>query len=296
MGKLIFIGLGLGDERGITLKGLEVARTCDSVFMETYTSTLSSGSIERLEKLLGKDINMLDRQGVEGGEIILEKAETGTTCLLVPGDPMSATTHLDMRLRAHEANIETQVIDGVSALIAVPAALGLQIYKFGKTLTIPIPQPNFNPTSFYEKALDNFRLSQQEKDVSRQLKEAEGEPGAPTKPARPTKPPRSYAGDYRWRELVETAVASRQRYEFERARRTDKHPEVIRLKKVAETAEALVRKREAELDEEWRKKQANLPEAEQMASIDPQRATLLKELATLRWECTEPGQRRSGRD
>ena len=157
MGKLIFIGLGLGDERGITLKGLEVARTCDTVFMETYTSTLSGGSIERLGKLLGKKITVLDRQGVEGGEIILEKAEAGTTCLLVPGDPMSATTHLDMRLRAHEANIETWVIDGVSALIAVPAALGLQIYKFGKTLTIPIPQPDFKPTSFYEKALDNFR-------------------------------------------------------------------------------------------------------------------------------------------
>ncbi len=157
MGKLIFIGLGLGDERGITLKGLEVAMACDHVFMESYTSTLSSGSRERLEDLLDKKIIMLDRESVEGGDAILEQDGKEKVCLLVPGDPMSATTHQDLRLRAQERGIETAIIDGVSAFTAVPAALGLQIYKFGRTITIPLPEENFRPTSFYEKALENFR-------------------------------------------------------------------------------------------------------------------------------------------
>jgi len=147
----------LADEKGITLRGLEAARECGTVFMESYTSTLSEGSVERLQDLIGKDIILLDREGVEGGDAVLEKAKVGVVCLLVPGDPMSATTHQDLRLRAQELGLATEIIGGVSALTAIPAALGLQIYKFGKTITVPIPQPNFNPTSFYEKALENFK-------------------------------------------------------------------------------------------------------------------------------------------
>ncbi|KYK28973.1 MAG: hypothetical protein AYK23_01810 [Candidatus Proteinoplasmatales archaeon SG8-5] len=156
MGKLIFIGLGLADEKGITVRGLDAAKDCDALFMETYTSTLSAGSLERLERMIGKDIALADREKVEGGVDILDKSKTSTVVLLVPGDPMSATTHVDLRLRAHELGVDTEVIPGVSSLTAVPALLGLQIYKFGQTVTIPIPEPNFRPTSFYEKALENF--------------------------------------------------------------------------------------------------------------------------------------------
>jgi diphthine synthase len=148
----------LADEKGITLRGLEAARECGTVFMESYTSTLSTGSVERLNDLIGIEIALLDREGVEGGDIILEKTKITDVCLLVAGDPMSATTHQDLRLRAQELGIETEIIGGVSALTAIPAALGLQIYKFGRTITVPIPQPNFNPTSFYEKALENFKM------------------------------------------------------------------------------------------------------------------------------------------
>jgi diphthine synthase len=156
MGKLIFIGLGLADEKGLTVKGLEAAKASEIVFMETYTSTLSEGSVNRLEKLIGKDISLVSRETVEGGDRILGNSQNQTVSLLVPGDPMSATTHVDLRLRAEEMGTETLVIPGVSSLTAVPALLGLQIYKFGQTVTIPIPEPNFRPTSFYEKALENL--------------------------------------------------------------------------------------------------------------------------------------------
>lgn len=40
---LYIIGLGLGDEKDITLKGLEAVKKCSQVYMEAYTSLLSFG-------------------------------------------------------------------------------------------------------------------------------------------------------------------------------------------------------------------------------------------------------------
>ncbi|KAJ1401366.1 Tetrapyrrole methylase, partial [Sesbania bispinosa] len=40
---LYIIGLGLGDEQDITLKGLEAVKKCSKVYMEAYTSLLSFG-------------------------------------------------------------------------------------------------------------------------------------------------------------------------------------------------------------------------------------------------------------
>lgn len=40
-GKLFLIGLGLGDEKDITLKGLEAIKECDYLYLEAYTSILA---------------------------------------------------------------------------------------------------------------------------------------------------------------------------------------------------------------------------------------------------------------
>lgn len=37
---LFFIGLGLGDEKDITLKGFEIIKSCDYLFLDHYTSLL----------------------------------------------------------------------------------------------------------------------------------------------------------------------------------------------------------------------------------------------------------------
>lgn len=50
---LYIIGLGLGDEKDITLRGLEAVRRCDKVYIEAYTSLLSFGiSSDGLSKLV----------------------------------------------------------------------------------------------------------------------------------------------------------------------------------------------------------------------------------------------------
>lgn len=40
---LYLVGLGLGDASDITVKGLEIVRRADRVFLEAYTSLLSVG-------------------------------------------------------------------------------------------------------------------------------------------------------------------------------------------------------------------------------------------------------------
>ena len=53
-GKLAFIGLGLYDEKDISLKGLEEIKNCDQVYAEFYTARLAGTTINKIEKTLFK--------------------------------------------------------------------------------------------------------------------------------------------------------------------------------------------------------------------------------------------------
>lgn len=155
-GRLALIGLGLYDDQGITVRGLAELGRAQTVFAESYTSTLAPGSIERLALKSGKEISLLGRGEVEDASIILSEASKKQVALIVPGDPMTATTHTDLRLRAAHLGIETVVVNGVSALTAVPGLLGLQHYKFGRTTTIPFPSEGYSPTSPYDVVRENL--------------------------------------------------------------------------------------------------------------------------------------------
>lgn len=39
------IGLGLGDPKDVTVKGLEVIKACERVYLESYTSILTCGQV-----------------------------------------------------------------------------------------------------------------------------------------------------------------------------------------------------------------------------------------------------------
>lgn len=118
---LYIIGLGLGDERDITLKGLDAVKKCEKVYIEAYTSLLSFGlSTDGLstlvlriffldkfaifefsgfsfvlrifkkcqEKLYGKPIILADREMVEEKvDNILSEARGSDVAFLVVGDP-----------------------------------------------------------------------------------------------------------------------------------------------------------------------------------------------------------------
>jgi len=158
VGQLKFIGLGLHSELGISLRGLDEAKGADLVLAEFYTSLMPELSLERLERLLGKPVKVLSRPDVEekAEQTVLSEAKTRTVAFLVPGDPMAATTHLDLRLRAEKAGIKTRIIHGASVTSAVSSVIGLQNYKFGRTVSIPIVEVGTLPESPYDFIKENL--------------------------------------------------------------------------------------------------------------------------------------------
>ncbi|RDI71059.1 diphthine synthase [Halopelagius longus] len=137
---LTFIGLGLYDERSITVEGRDALREADRAYAEFYTSKLLGATVDELESHHGVDIEVLGREGVEQRpEEMLDAAETEDVAFLTAGDTMISTTHVDLRLRAVERGIETRVVHGVTAQSAASGLSGLQNYRFGKAVTLPFP-------------------------------------------------------------------------------------------------------------------------------------------------------------
>ncbi|MBN2051918.1 diphthine synthase [Candidatus Woesearchaeota archaeon] len=133
---LYMIGIGLWDEKDISVKGLEAVKQCDKVFLENYTSRLGVGA-DKLEKLYGKKIMLANRELVEKkSDEILNSAKNSNVAFLVIGDVFGATTHTDMYLRAKEKNIDVVVINNASVMNAI-GIVGLELYKYGKTTSIP---------------------------------------------------------------------------------------------------------------------------------------------------------------
>lgn len=148
---LYFISLGLSDEKDISLKGLEVARECELLFAEFYTTKLQTEK-EKIEKLIGKKIEILSRKDLEENfQNILNLAKSKKVGILVGGDAFVATTHLALKLEAMKQGIKTKVVHG-SSIISAVAETGLHIYKFGPCVTIPFPEKTKGklPESVYE--------------------------------------------------------------------------------------------------------------------------------------------------
>ncbi len=157
MGELVFVGLGLFDEKDISLRGVEEIRRADVVFAEFYTSIMPGLSVQKLEGIAGKEIKIVSRRTLEeeDGKQILQEAEKRKAAFLVPGDPLIATTHVDLRIRAEKQGIKTRVIHGASIVSAVVGLSGLQNYKYGRSVTIPFPEGGFFSETPYKVILEN---------------------------------------------------------------------------------------------------------------------------------------------
>lgn len=149
---LYLIGLGLHDERDITVKGLEAIKACKKVYLETYTSKLNTAQ-QNMEKLYGKKITAIPRSFVEeDAQKLLAEAKKEDIALLIIGAPLAATTHIDVFLEAKKQNIPVEVIENASVLTAI-GITGLFLYKFGRTTTIPFN--NEKITSPYNIVMTN---------------------------------------------------------------------------------------------------------------------------------------------
>ena len=149
------IGTGL-DKNSISADALEILKTCDKVYLENYTVNFPY-SFEELENEIKIKFIELKRNAVED-ETILEEAKTKKIALLVYGDSLSATTHTQLILSCKKQSIPYQIFHNSSIIIAV-AETGLQLYKFGKTASMPNWKEHTNkPTSFMNYIKDNLSI------------------------------------------------------------------------------------------------------------------------------------------
>ncbi|KAF9012695.1 Diphthine synthase [Cyathus striatus] len=151
------IGLGLCDEKDITVRGLEAVKSCSRIYLEAYTSILMI-SKERLEAFYEKPIILADRDMVETqSDEILANADKENVALLVVGDPFGATTHTDIILRARTLRIPTSIIHNASIMNAI-GACGLQLYNFGQAVSLVFFTDSWRPDSFYDRIAENVKL------------------------------------------------------------------------------------------------------------------------------------------
>jgi len=154
--EIVFVGLGLSGTGGMTVDALAALRECDKIYAEFYTSTLIGTDVGDLEKAIGKKIEVIHRHQVEeGGEELVSEAKDKRIGFITAGDTMAATTHVDLRIQAAIEEIPVRLFHGISVFSACPSSLGLQPYKFGRTVTLPFLETDYHPQSPYDNIMEN---------------------------------------------------------------------------------------------------------------------------------------------
>ncbi len=154
---LYLIGIGLADEKDISVKGLEIIRKCDKAYAENYTSLLQC-TLADLKKFYQKKIIPAPREiSEQGAQKIVDEAKSKEVAFLVIGDPFSATTHVELFRLAKEENVPVKVIHNASIMTAI-GITGLQLYKFGRTASLPFRDKVPNLKTPYEILRENHIL------------------------------------------------------------------------------------------------------------------------------------------
>lgn len=146
-------GLGPGYQTGVLR---DILAFSEKVYVETYTVPGSGWLLEYARenargKVVEADRSMLE----ESVRLIVEEARSANVAILVPGDPLIATTHRSIIAAAAEAGIDHRVVPGVSGVCAAKALSLLEYYKFGRTVTVPGPWTASKPYSVLGYIYDN---------------------------------------------------------------------------------------------------------------------------------------------
>ncbi len=152
---LMLIGMGPGRLSGMSVEALQAAKAADVRRYEAYTALWPQAQLDALEAEVGA-IEKVMRPEVELPEALFELARTSLVALLVVGDPLQATTHVDLQLQATEAGLECLVFHGVSITTLVTGAIGLSNYKFGRQTTLTYPYGGWVATSPLEVIAANM--------------------------------------------------------------------------------------------------------------------------------------------
>ncbi len=148
---LYLIGIGL-NKKQMTLEARKKIKDCDELYCEDYTSFYSGDSLAG-KKIRG--VKLLKREEVEG-DFLVEKARDRKIGLLVFGNPLNATTHMQLVSDCVSSGVEIEIVMGIG-VFDILGLSGLDPYKFGRTVTLVFQEENYFPKSFYEQILGNLR-------------------------------------------------------------------------------------------------------------------------------------------
>ena len=143
---LLLIGMGPGTVAGMTVEAINAAKKASHRRYEAYTALWPDSELKLLEQEIGS-IERVMRPEVEQPDELFRLAKTSLVALLVVGDPLQATTHVDLQLQAIEHDIECRVFHGVSITTIVTGAAGLSNYRFGRQTTLTYPYGGWIATS-----------------------------------------------------------------------------------------------------------------------------------------------------
>lgn len=152
---LLLVGMGMGRLEGMTKEALDAATKADHRRYEAYTALWPEAELVRLETAIGP-IQRVMRPEVEEPDELFALAKQSLVALLVVGDPLQATTHVDLQLRAQEMGVECRVFHGISITSVVTGAVGLSNYKFGRQTTLTYPYGDWIATSPLDVIASNW--------------------------------------------------------------------------------------------------------------------------------------------
>ncbi len=154
---LVMLGGGLPGL--LTSRALELIRNADVVYVDTYTMPEPEW-LEGLARVEAKGrVVPASRELLEQGMTrIVEEARDKLVVVLVPGDPLIATTHIALLVEARRRGVEWLVVPGVSGVVSAMTLSSLQFYRFGRTITIPGPWRGIKAYSVVEYLRCNLSL------------------------------------------------------------------------------------------------------------------------------------------
>ena len=156
---LVLIGMGPGMLVSMTNEAIIAAKSADYRYYEAYTAVWPEEELNHLEAEIGP-IQKVMRPEIEHPEEILDLSKDKLVAVLIVGDPLQATTHVDLQLQAMEQGIDCRIIHGISITNIVTGAIGLSNYKFGRQTTLTYPYANWIATSPLEVLAINRIMGQ----------------------------------------------------------------------------------------------------------------------------------------
>ncbi|MEM4031920.1 MAG: diphthine synthase, partial [Zestosphaera sp.] len=156
-GKLILVGAGLSVDL-ITLRGVKRILEADVVYVDSYTSITLGDLRSFLTTQTGKEAVFLSRKDIEEKyfETIIKPALEGLkVVLVVPGNPLDATTHVALLSEASRRGIDFEVVPAPGIIPNALTMSGLMIYKMGKVVTLTYPKSGIISEYPYDVIKDN---------------------------------------------------------------------------------------------------------------------------------------------